>query len=64
MVYHQKVIMNKIFIELDSLLFGLCSFCEWDMNCPEEEKENCPVMWAINGANYIEIDENMINQEN
>ena len=55
---------NKIFIELDSLLFALCSECEYDMNCPHNIKEECPIMQAVNIANYIEIDENDINLEN
>lgn len=56
--------MSKIFVELDSLLFGICSFCDYDMNCPKEVKDECPLMWAINGANYIEIDEDMLEEEN
>lgn len=55
---------NKIFIELDSLLFAMCSECEYDMNCPYDVKESCPIMAAINMANYIEIDESMIDLVN
>jgi len=55
--------MNKIFIELDSLIFSLCSECEYDMGCSGKVKEDCPIMEAINRANYIEIDEDDINLE-
>ena len=54
---------NKIFIELDSLLFALCSECEYDMNCPHDVKEECPIMQAVNVANYIEIDDSQIQLE-
>lgn len=55
---------SKVFIELDSLLFALCTECEYDMNCPHDVKENCPIMKAVNIANYIEIDESMLGMEN
>jgi len=54
---------NKIFIDLDSLIFALCSECEYDMNCPSDVREECPIMAAINIANYIEIDEDDITME-
>ena len=55
--------MNKIFIELDSLIFSVCSECEYDMNCSPEVKKECPIMEAINRASYIEIDESMLGEE-
>lgn len=54
---------NKIFIDLDSLIFALCSECEYDMNCSGDIREECPIMGAINMANYIEIDEDDITME-
>lgn len=54
---------SKTFIELDSLMFALCSVCDYDMDCTEEEREDCPVLWAINNSNYIEVDEDMIEME-
>lgn len=55
---------TKTFIELDSLMFAACSLCEYDMNCNEEQREDCPIIWAIDNSNYIEIDEDMIKLEN
>ena len=54
---------NKIFVELDSLIFSVCSSCEYDMNCPRDIQEECPIMNAINIANYIEIDEKDVKLE-
>lgn len=55
--------MTKKFIELDSLIFSMCSECEYDMNCPSDVKRECPIMEAINRANYIEIEDDMITYE-
>ena len=55
--------MKKIFIELDSLVFSMCSECEYDMNCPPKIKEECPIMEAVNRANYIEIEESDLSME-
>ncbi len=59
----RKDTMNKRFIELDSLIFSMCSECEYDMNCPSDVQEECPIMAAIDMANYIEIDEDDIAME-
>lgn len=51
---------SKTFIDLDSFMFAICSVCEFDMECTEQDRDECLILWAINQSNYIEIDEDMI----
>ena len=55
--------MDKIFIEKESLLFALCSTCDFDMDCPDDIKKECPILQAVECANYIEIPEDNLDLE-